>query len=62
MKWVYVILILVCFGVAIYDITISSPYYVLWAMNSIICTIFFAVELICNKIDRLYEKISNNSK
>lgn len=62
MKWVYMILILVCFGVAIYDITINSPYYVLWAMNSIICTIFFVGEFIYDKIDRLYEKISNNSK
>jgi hypothetical protein len=62
MKWVYCILIVVCFGVAVYDITISSPYFVLWAMSSIIYTIFFVVELICDKIDDLYEKISNNSK
>ena len=62
MKWIYCILMIVCFGVAGYDITISSPYYVLWIMNSIVCTIFLVGEFICDKIDSLYEKISNNSK
>jgi hypothetical protein len=52
----------VCFGVAVYDITISSPYFVLWAMSSIIYTIFLVGEFICDKIDSLYEKIPNNSK
>jgi hypothetical protein len=52
----------VCFGVAVYDITISNPYFVLWAMSSIIYTIFLVGEVICDKIDSLYEKISNNSQ
>lgn len=62
MKWIYCILMVVCFGVAVYDITISSPYFVLWAMSSIIYTIFLVGEVICDKIDSLYEKIPSNSK
>lgn len=62
MKWIYCILMVVCFGATVYDVTISSPYFVLWAMDCIVFTIFFAVELIYDKIDNLYEKISNNSK
>lgn len=62
MKWVYSILTVICFGITIYDITINSPYFILWAINSVVYTIFFVGELICDKIDSLYEKISNNSK
>ena len=62
MKWVYCILLVICFGIAVYDITINSLYAILWAMSSIIYTIFLAVELICDKIGNVYEKISNNSK
>ena len=62
MKWVYGILLVICFGITVYDVTINSPYSILWAMDSVVFTIFFAVELICDKIDNLYEKISNNSK
>ena len=62
MKWIYCILMVVCFGATVYDVTISSPYFVLWAMSSIIYTIFLVGEFICDKIDSLYEKISSNSK
>ena len=62
MKWIYCILIVICFGITVYDVTINSPYSILWAMDGFVFTIFFAVELICDKIDNLYEKIPNNSK
>lgn len=62
MKWVYGILIIICLGTTVYHVNISSPYSILWAINTIMYTIFFVGELICNKIDNLYEKISINSK
>lgn len=62
MKWFYGILIVICLGITAYDVTINSPYSILWAIDSVAFTIFFAVALICDKIDNLYEKISNNSK
>ena len=62
MKLIYSILIIICFGATIYNVTIDSSYSTLWAISSIIYTIFFVGELICDKINSLYEKISNNSK
>lgn len=62
MKWIYGILIIICIGVTAHGVTINSPYSILWAINSVIYIMFFVGELICDKIDKLYEKISNNSK
>lgn len=62
MKWIYGILIVICIGVAAHDVVINTPYSTLLAISGVIYTIFFVGELICDKIDNLYEKISNNSK